>query len=285
MAAPPLHLVLGGVRGSTPVAASVQTVFGGATCSLLVDGGDGARVVIDAGTGLLNLAAELATPAAGADVLVLFTHYHLDHLIGLPPFPPLYDPAWRVTFAAPEREGVTPAHALSRLTAAPFWPAPFRARQRFVTLPDTCADGPFRHGPFEVRWCAVRHTNGCHAYRIDRPDAGASLVLATDIEWQDSTPAERDALLRLCREPHPADLLLMEGYGEAAGATGRGHCRWQDAVEVARLAGVRRLLLTHLAPGDTDADLLARERLVRAHWPGARIGRQGMRLACPGSPP
>jgi phosphoribosyl 1,2-cyclic phosphodiesterase len=255
--------------------------YGGATTSVLVEDRAGTRLVIDAGTGLQTLEPRLAAAGAGAPVLMLFTHYHLDHLIGLPAFAPLFDPAWQITFASPRREGVSAEDALTRLMEKPFWPVSFKARQRFLVLPDAPVTTPLRHGALEVRWCALHHHNGCHAYRIDDRDSGASVVFATDLEWRASDTAERDALLSLCRTPRPADVLIMDGQFDASEAerfAGWGHSTWQDTVQVAHDAGVGRLVVTHHAPESDDAVLDRRERALKALGAHACLAREGMEI-------
>lgn len=274
-----MRIVMGGVRGTAPASRAGFLAYGGATTSVLVEDGRGARVVIDAGTGLRALQPRLADADGRDPVLMLFTHYHLDHLLGLPAFAPLYRPDWRVAFAAPAREGVTAQDALARLMAKPFWPVAFRAQQTFAVLPDEPGAAPLRRGSLEIRWCAVHHANGCHAYRIDRPETGASVVFATDLEWRASDDAERARLLALCREPRPAGLLIMDGQydaGEAARFAGWGHSTWQDAAEVARAAGVRRLMVTHHAPENDDAALAQREAALARVLPDACFARDGM---------
>lgn len=276
-----MRIVLGGVRGTSPVSRADYLRYGGATTSVLVEGRGGARLVIDAGTGLRTLEPRLAAAGADAPVLMLFTHYHLDHLVGLPAFAPLYDPGWHVTFASPPREGVTAEDALTRLMEKPFWPAAFRARQRFVTLPDAPGETPLRHGSLEVSWCAVHHRNGCHAYRIDDRDTGAAAVFATDLEWGASDDAERDALLRLCQVPRPADVLIMDGQLDAAEAgrfAGWGHSTWQDAVRVAAAAGVGRLIVTHHAPENDDGVLDRRAQALTASGAHACLACEGMEI-------
>lgn len=273
-----MRIVLGGVRGSMALSDPAFQRFGGATTSVLVDNGRGARIVFDAGTGLRTLLPRLASSTADSPVLMLFSHYHLDHLAGLPSFAPLYDPAWHVVFAAPPCEGVTAEQAVSLLTGKPLWPVRFRAQQRFDVLPPVC-ETPYRHGPFDVRWCAVHHNNGCHAYRVDERATGASMVFATDLEWGKSTGPERAALLRLCREPSPADVLILEGHDDTETLAGWGHSTWQEAVSIAQAAKARQLVITHLSPTDDDATLDRREARLQDAMPAARLGRQGLSLA------
>ena len=274
-----MRIILGGVRGSMPLSDARYTSFGGATTCVLVDNGENGRLLFDAGTGLRTLQPLLAAADEQQPVLMLFTHYHLDHLMGLPNFAPLYDPARSFLIAAPPCDGVTAEQAVRRIVAPPFWPAPFRAHLHFHTLPATCGETPFRHGPFDVRWCAVHHCNGCHAYRVDERGSGASLVFATDLEWSSSSGPERDALVRLCREPAPVDVLIMEGHHDARSLAGWGHSTWQEAVQLARTVSARQLVITHLSPEDDDLVLAEREQRLRGLMPAARLGRQGMSIA------
>jgi glyoxylase-like metal-dependent hydrolase (beta-lactamase superfamily II) len=52
---------------------------------------------------------------------MLLTHYHLDHLMGLPSFPPLYRKKWTIEIVAPIREGVPASQAVRRILDKPFW--------------------------------------------------------------------------------------------------------------------------------------------------------------------
>lgn len=275
-----MRIVLGGVRGSTPVSHPDFIKFGGATTCVLVDNGAGAQILIDAGSGLRTVQPLIAPPAPEQPLLMLFTHYHIDHLIGLPFFSPFYDPQRSVIFAAPLCGGTTPEDAIGHLMNNIFWPVPFRASHRFEILPDAdaCAQKPLRRGPFDVRWCPVHHANGCFAYRIDERDSGASMVFATDVEMGGASIDEKDALLRLCREPDTPDVLIMEGHHDTVAQPGWGHSTWQETVEFARAAGARQLFITHLAPEDDDATLTEREERVRAAMPQACLGRQGMSI-------
>jgi len=272
-----MRIVLGGVRGSACVSHPDYNRYGGATTSVLVDDGLGTRIVFDAGTGLQTLAPFISSANAACPVLMLFTHYHLDHLIGLPAFAPIYNPEWNIIFAAPTREGITPEIALQRLITAPFWPSHIQAHHQFISLP-TCSGTPYRHEGFDLRWCALHHRNGCHAYRLDRRDTGASMVFATDFAWAASDASERAALFKLCCEPRPADILIMEGHAAVSHFTDWGHSTWLEAVEVAQAVGARQLVITHHGPADTDNDLSQRERELKVLLPTARLGYQGLQL-------
>ncbi len=276
-----MKLIFGGARGTSPVAAADFLEFGGETTAALVTGLGGENIVLDAGTGLRLVNARLGPAAPGAQILLLLTHYHLDHLMGLPSFEPLYSKLWSVEIAAPLREGVTAENAVHRMLAKPFWPVQLdslRAHVSLTTLPAD-AEPPRRYGGLEVRWCAVHHPEGCHAYRIDEPATGASLVFATDMEWSLATATEKNAFFRLCAHPQPVRLLIMDGQFTRANYAkykGWGHSTWEDGVDVARAALVRRLLITHHAPHNNDTRLNAIERAVQQALPQAALARGGL---------
>lgn len=276
-----MKLFFGGVRGTSAVAQADFLKFGGETTALLIEGRGGERLVMDAGTGLRALGRRLTSGAARPEALLLMTHYHLDHIMGLPAFDLLYDKGWTVEIAAPRREALEPAEVVRRILSKPFWPIQLdklQAKLKFTTLP--AAAGSVRHyRSLEVRWCAVHHPEGCHAYRVDEPASGASLVFATDIEWRSSTDAERRDFLNLCLLPRPARLLIMDGQFSRATIArfkGWGHSAWEDCIEVAQKAGVRELLITHHAPQSTDAQLTEIEKAARRAWSGASLARSGM---------
>src|SRR5215472_14216418 len=77
-----------GVRGSISCSGTEYARYGGNTSCLEVTGG-GRRLIFDAGTGIRPLGLELARQAP-VDIDIYFTHTHLDHIIGLTFFSPLF---------------------------------------------------------------------------------------------------------------------------------------------------------------------------------------------------
>ena len=246
---------------------------------MFVRGTGGEQLVLDAGTGLRVVEPQLD---AGRPVTIMLTHYHLDHLVGLPSFASLYrTEGGRVHVLAPPRQGRNVPGVLRRLLSTPFWPVPLARMPalRSGRLPQDAPRAGFAVGGLRVRWAAVHHQDGCHAYRIDEPATGASFVFATDVEWALSTAAERAALVGLCARPLPCRLLAMDGqYTRETYRTrrGGGHSRWNDVVSVARRAGVGKALVTHHAPEATDTELACVEREVAAALSGAGLARQGL---------
>lgn len=276
-----MRLYIAGSRGTIPMTAPDRAAYGGDTTCLLVTGAQGERVIVDCGSGLPALADRLGP---GPDLLVLLTHFHLDHLLGLPSFGPLYDPQARLHLVAALGEGASCRDALAGLIGSPYWPLPLAdlpASLEFTDLPRAMAGEPLRRGGLEIRWAALPHPGGCAAYRIDEPATASSLVMATDAEWDEAPDDLLAAFIDLCRRPTPCDLLICDGQYDSRTIRRRrgwGHTSWARAAELARETGAAHLLLTHHDPQDDDQALARREQELQADLPRAELARQGQTI-------
>ena len=73
--------------------------YGGNTPAVQVCAENGAVLVLDAGSGIRRLGAQLSATTTRVDILL--THLHMDHIQGLGFFPPLYNPAVEVHLWGP----------------------------------------------------------------------------------------------------------------------------------------------------------------------------------------
>lgn len=240
-----MKVFLGGARGSFPVSGEDTLKFGGETFALLIEGEDGTQLLVDAGSGVQRMRERLRPGAT-----LLFTHTHLDHLIGLPAL----TECWPAVMVSP-RSGL--ADVLERVFSPPVWPVRLPAAE-FVTPSE-----PFAAGGLRVSWREVAHPDGCVAYRVDEAAGGASVVVATDIEWQAMPAEEQAGFVEFARG---AGLVVFDGqfapeeYGERRGW---GHSTWGDAVEVGGRCGAGRVWVVHHAPGRGDGELEGMGRQIR----------------------
>src|SRR5512135_2589571 len=82
-----------GVRGSIPVCGEGFQKFGGNTACVLLEGPK-RTVILDAGTGIRELGKEMAQDShlgIHRPCILAFSHFHWDHIQGLPFFIPAYD--------------------------------------------------------------------------------------------------------------------------------------------------------------------------------------------------
>lgn len=273
-----MKLFFGGVRGTTPRAAPDFTRYGGHTTCLLVIGQAGEILVVDAGSGVQEINSRLLQ-SDRRELLLLLTHPHLDHIMGLPTLGPLYDADWRVRILAGGHTGAQLASVLDCVASPPVWPIALADMGAEISLADPVpGSGSIDWDGLKITGTAVPHPGGCTAWRVDEPATGESFVFATDTEWSAESKRRGKGLLRLCTDPHPADLLVMDGQfseEELPAHAGWGHSSIGQCVEAARASGVGRLLVTHHHPDHTDDMLDRMERELSRLLPGAALARQG----------
>ena len=282
-----MKLTIGGVRGSCPVAQPDFMKYGGETTAFLIEGSRGERILIDGGTGIRQLGRHLLHTPGRKSAWLFMTHYHLDHVAGLPMLPLLYSPDWEVIMAAPDHKNVTMREIMAKILDVPFWPLQvddLRSGNEYQQLDGIASASPFVCDGIEVRWCPLHHPGECTAYRFDEPATGASVVIATDVEWSASAPGERGYLEQLLSTPKPAELLVMDGQYEDATIAkfkGWGHSSWQEAVDLASRMRVKHLLITHHDPNSDDKKLDVILQQIKKVAPFADLAKAGMTIELP----
>ena len=263
-----------GVRGSSPACGSEFVRHGGHTTCFSLETDEGA-IVFDAGTGIALLEADLGDAAPSRPIHLFFTHFHLDHLMGLPSFSPLYRAGQSLTmWGDPAR--LPPWQAGVRtFLAPPYWPIELARSPARISLCDLPSDATsVEILGIRISWCPVWHPQTCLAYRIETPSAG--IVIATDHECGDAALDAR--FLRFCRK---ADFLIYDAQytpDEYARRRGWGHSTWQDGAAIAREAGVRELLLTHHDSRRTDSQIDELVSQARRIFPRTRAASDNLTL-------
>ncbi len=265
-----LKLKLWGVRGSIPTPVAQNLAYGGNTSCLEVRLPNDELFIFDAGTGIRELGLALKDNPADAvrDIHLFFTHYHWDHLQGLPFFGPLYNPKIAMTFystcyACALRE------SLAGQMVEPYFPVDFGAVSANKTFVNK-GGLPVTIGDLTVRPFRLHHPQGAAGYRIE--SGGASIVYATDREHGH---AELDAEIR--EHAQDADILIHDAQytpEEFPRYKGYGHSTWEEAVAVARECNVKQLILFHHDPNHDDATVSAMVESARARFPNSLGARE-----------
>ena len=205
--------------------------------------------------------------------------------MGLPSLSLLYRGGMKFRVGSVRRNDRSARDILPQIMAQPFWPVQLEDLEssfEFIDWPTDASIRPHSFGKLKVRWCSVHHPGGCTAFRIDEPATGESMVFATDIEWGQSSAVEKKTFIRLCRDPGPTDLLVMDGQFERRQYSrfiGWGHSTWEDDVEVGREVRARRLVVTHHGPQNPDSRLALIETELTREMADAKLARDGMEIA------
>ena len=261
-----MKLKFWGVRGSIPVPAGEMARYGGNTSCVEVTLSDGSELILDAGTGIRELGLAREPTAGSANVLL--THLHLDHIQGLMFFSPLFRSDCSTVIWGPWALDGPLRARLGRYISAPLSPVEIRELPGDVAF-ETCPTAEWSIGPAHVTARLVNHRGPTFGYRITdgdttlcylpdhEPGLGQSLG-RSDPDWISGFALAQDASLLIHDCQYSDD--------EYAAHLGWGHSRVTDALEFARRADVRRLVLFHHDPLHDDAQLDALHAEACTRW-------------------
>jgi phosphoribosyl 1,2-cyclic phosphodiesterase len=268
-----LRVAFHGVRGSLPSPGPATVRFGGNTPCLEIRS-ESQLVVLDAGSGIRSLGAALRREETPSRIHLFLSHFHWDHIQGLPFFAALYDEAVTLVVHAPRLAGRDASSMLDVLLGTPFFPLG-RDVLRPPPVLEPVDDTTWREGELEVAALSVPHPGGAVGYRVSL--GGVSLAYLPDCELSRAGEAVDGGATydEIRKFVSGADLLVHDAMytpEEAAVRRGWGHSTCAEALELAGAAKVRRLACFHHDPGRTDAELARMEDALReaggrADWP------------------
>jgi phosphoribosyl 1,2-cyclic phosphodiesterase len=281
-----VRLRIWGCRGSLPTPGAETVRYGGNTSCVEVMLADDGVLVLDAGTGIRPLGAELAERGI-RQLHLLLTHLHLDHLEGLRFFDPLWDAGVSVDIWGPSSPVSSLRDRISRSFSPPLFPLELSDVPAGVAFHDVPPD-PWELGGVTVSAALVVHPGSTVGYRIETTSASFAYL-------PDHEPALAGAIAGKPRDwlsggslAEDVDLLLHDAQyfeDEYPRRIGWGHSSVADAVAYADAVGARRLLLFHHEPLHDDDSLDRLEARARelAGRNGDRptLAREGMVVELP----
>ena len=286
MTVPIAKLSFWGVRGSTPTVDPATWRYGGNTPCLELIAPDGTQFILDCGTGLRMLGSRWAAPNGGKapETQILVTHYHWDHIQGIPFFSPLYVENNEFHFYS-FRSKYLGRDSLKQVfeaqMALPYFPVDMSAMSAKRKFKEVDGGDSFKVGENKVtaRW--LNHPQGCLGFRVETP--AGTVAYATDNEPGD---AKLDENLRELAAG--ADIFINDAQftPEQLETTrkGWGHSSWLEGTKVARQMEAKTLVLFHHDPDSTDRMVDSILRQAREEFGSVFAASEGMviTLGAPG---
>ena len=283
-----IRLHFWGTRGSIVSPGSNTIRYGGNTSCVQVIGYDSqepggslahknSHIVIDGGTGITMLQPTLLKGPWGrgkGELHILLSHYHWDHLIGLPFFAPMFFKGNRVVFYGAEVSSLKAS--IERLFTSMYSPIKGTKNLSAGIEYREVGPGPTAISGFNVRTHMTNHPAQTLAYRLEY--GGVDIVYATDHEAGDEA-ADKD-LIQFARS---TDLFIIDAQyttDQKKDYPGYGHSSHLEAVGLARAAEAKQAVLFHHNPchDDDTLDKMKQEAVEYASGSGmkVRMARDGM---------
>ena len=294
-----------GVRGSTPTVDQATWRYGGNTPCLELTTPGGTRFILDCGTGLRMLGNQLAGCNSIASIIpgsngtltkspaganeapihahIFVTHYHWDHIQGIPFFAPLYSPQNSFHFYS-FRSQFLGRDSLKQVfetqMAYPYFPVNVSAMSADREFTEIAGGETFQIDDAKISIFWLNHPQGCLGFRFET--SAGIIAYATDNE-----PGDAKLDRNLAQLASGADIFINDAQytpEQLAGPRrGWGHSSWLAGTQTAREAGARNLVLFHHDPDSTDREVDDLLRQARQHYENVWAAAEGMAMSLGGA--
>jgi ribonuclease BN (tRNA processing enzyme) len=257
-----------GSRGSIPFFNRNSVIHGCNTSCIKIEA-LGRTLIFDCGSGLMQYQNELIK-GENIDIDVFISHLHIDHIIGLSTFHPLWNSNHRVRLYTKSRSAEPLPKQIFGIFKPPYWPVDIEKINLAETI-EIHNDTPLYVGGIKITPFASNHPNDTTAFRIE---ADKSFVHLVDHEHSHD-PAENEHILKMCGN---ADCIiydaayLPEDYEQKKGW---GHSTYEHGIALAKAARASQIIFTHFDPKYDDNDL----SLTDNGFPiGCRLAKDGLEV-------
>ena len=248
-----MYIKFWGARGSIPVSGPEFCKFGGDTTCVELRSEEGDVVVIDAGTGIRRLGDKLQKERT-FEINWLFTHSHLDHVIGFPFFLPLFTAQTSVNiYAYPKIQG-NMFQQLAYLMHPPHFPVTLDKLQAEINYREV-TQNTLSLNSLYIQAISLSHPNNALGFRFREGERTMVLITDNELGYRHRGGKSLQTYIDFCAG---SDILIHdaeyteEEYGETYTW---GHSTYKQALNLALQAKVGQLGFFHHNRNRSDLEL------------------------------
>ncbi|HSR63716.1 MAG TPA: MBL fold metallo-hydrolase [Gammaproteobacteria bacterium] len=265
------YLRFWGVRGSYAAPFASHLGVGGNTSCVEIRVNDHI-LVCDAGTGIISFGNEMMKQDKIRELMIVLTHYHWDHVCGLPFFVPAFMPDWKIRFFGPGQDEDEIRKHVSAQMRAPYFPVGTESWLSDTTYLNPKKDRTLHYGPIEIRYDSVHHPGVTYGYRIKVNGKVVIYISDNECKFIEKSVTKRQGEFNeeettlyneMVQEEHQSELDLIKNADilihdaqytpeDYEKKRGWGHSCYIDTINMAIDAGVKELYLYHHDPYYND---------------------------------
>ncbi len=275
-----MHIRFWGVRGTIPTPGPDTVKLGGNTSCIDVLTSDKQLIIIDAGSGILQLGKTLQEEyPERIKANILISHTHWDHIQGFPFFSPVWGRQNRFVVVGQKRVGKQLEEILANQFVEPYLPFQYKTLPADLIVKEVDDnEAIFIGDDTSVTFAELNHPGGSLGFRIE--NKGHIFTYCSDVSHPDGSLDTN--VLKLAQN---ADVLVHDAHfstmEERSQKKDWGHSCWLEAAQVAVEAGVGCLVLFHYSPDTSDAEMEVNLHEARKIFPNTILAYEGMNLHLP----
>jgi phosphoribosyl 1,2-cyclic phosphodiesterase len=222
------------------------------------------NLIVDAGSGIRPLGEELMNGpcAKGQGVVdILFTHFHWDHLVGLPFFTPIFIPGNKIRVHAVQ---TNVEEVFRHVFQKPYFPVPYERLAADIEFHHLQPRQTVNFGDIKVTPYQLDHPDPCWCYKFEQ--GTANFAYCVDTEGVRASPEAMAEDLPLYQD---IDLMVFDAqytFAESIDKIDWGHSSGPIGIDIALREKVKRVIFIHHDPSASDQKIFEAELQTREYF-------------------
>lgn len=235
------------------------------------------HIIIDGGSGIRNLSEQIMKSKKDRKTFHIFmTHFHWDHVIGLPFFTPHFLPGYTIHYygVQPELQDM-----IRGLFKKPYFPVPFEALQAQIHFHTLKPRQSVQVEGFSITPYLLDHPDPCWGYKVQADNKAYAHCVDTEANRVSREDLGDDAPLY-----QNVDLMYFDAqytFPELAEKANWGHSAAEIGLEIAFREKIKQVMFSHHDPGAGISQILELKRRTKEFYDWRKEQAQQQKFSLP----